>query len=157
MDVTLRPALPSDGPALGRFGAELARQHHGFDPARFMLPDQVEAGYRSWLLREAAEPDAVVLVAERGGEVVGYAYGRLEARDWNALLEAHGGFHDLWVDEKARGAGVGRQLAEAMMAALVKLGAERVVLMTAAKNASAQRLFTQLGWRPTMIEFTREA
>lgn len=156
MAITVRPATAEDGAALGRYGAALARQHHGFDPQRFMLPGEVEAGYRQWLLKEAAHPRAVVLVAVREGEVVGYAYGRLEARDWNLLLDAHGAFHDLWVDDSAREAGVGAALAEGLVEKLRALGAPRVVLHTASGNAAAQRLFTRLGWRPTMVEMTRE-
>lgn len=157
MTVTVRAATKDDGPALGRFGAALARQHHAFDPERFMLPGEVEAGYRQWLLREARNPEAVVVVADRGGAVIGYAYGRLEGRDWNLLLDRHGAFHDVWVDEAARGGGVGLLLAEAMVERLRALGAPRIVLHTAAQNLPAQRLFAKLGWRPTMVEMTREA
>lgn len=156
MPVTLRPAKPSDAPALGRMGAALARQHHTFDPPRFMLPDDVEEGYRWWLGREAKKKDAVVLVAELDGEVVGYAYGRVEATDWNALLDRCGALHDIWVEEQARRAGVGVQLVEEMVRRLTALGVPRVVLHTAAKNEPAQRMFAKLGWRPTMIEMTRE-
>lgn len=137
-------------------GAELARQHHAYDGARFMLPDNVESGYRWWLTREMQDEDAVVIVAELDGAVVGYAYGRLEERNWNALLDAHGGFHDIWVDGHARCHGAGLQLAEEMVRRLKALGAPRVVLMSAALNEAAQRLFKKLGWRPTMIEMTRE-
>jgi GNAT superfamily N-acetyltransferase len=35
-------------------------------------------------------------------------------------------------------------------------GAPRVLLWTAERNAAAQRLFLRLGFRPTMIEMTRE-
>lgn len=157
MTVSVRPATAADGPALGRYGAALARQHHAFDPQRFMLPGDVEAGYRQWLVREAQNPDAVVLIADRAGEVVGYAYGRLESRDWNLLLDRHGGFHDIWVDDAARGGGIGLQLAEALVERLKALGAPRIVLHTAARNVAAQRLFARLGWRATMIEMTREA
>ncbi|MFP2907306.1 N-acetyltransferase family protein [Pyxidicoccus sp. 3LFB2] len=157
MPVTIRPAEPSDVPALGRMGAALARLHHEFDPRRFMLPDDVEAGYRWWLEREAKKKGAVVIVAELDGEVVGYAYGRVEAVDWNALLDRSGGFHDIWVDEKARRVGAGVLLAEELMKRLTALGVPRVVLHAAAKNEAAQRMFAKLGWRPTMVEMTREA
>ncbi|MDQ3264050.1 MAG: GNAT family N-acetyltransferase [Myxococcota bacterium] len=156
MSVTVRPAAVSDGPLLGRFGAALAGAHHGFDSQRFMLPGDVEAGYRDWLLKEAASPKAVVLVAEKDSEVVGYAYGRLEARDWNLLLDVHAALHDLWVDPTVRGQGAGALLANAIALRLRDLGAPRVVLMSAAKNERAQRLFARLGWRPTMVEMTRE-
>ena len=162
LDITIRRAKKSDGPALGRYGVALMRQHHDFDAERFMLPTRMssrmmEAGYRWWLLREARSKKAVVLVAERKGKPIGYAYGRLEGRDWYAYRDACGMFHDLWVDEAARSQGVGARLAEEMMQRLRELGAPRVVLSTAVKNEPAQRLFRKLGWRPTMIEMTREA
>lgn len=157
MTITVRPAAPGDAPALGRMGGALARLHHDFDRERFMLPDGVEAGYAWWLGREMKSDEAVILVAERGGEAVGYAYGRLEERDWNALRDACGVLHDLWVDESARRTGAGAMLLEAMVRRLGAKGAPRVVLSTAAKNESAQRLFARFGWRPTMLEMTREA
>ena len=156
-EVRVRPAEARDGEALGRMGEALARQHHAFDPLRFILPDRIESGYRSWLLREAKRKEAVVLVAEREGEPLGYAYGTLEGRDWNRLLDPCGGFNDLWVEPAARKAGVGRALAEALCERLTALGAPRVVLMSATQNAPAQRLFARLGFRPTMVEMTREA
>ena len=155
--LVVRPAVVADGPALGRMGVALARLHHGYDPARFMMLEGMEPGYRDWLLREAASKKATVWVAEQGGEVVGYGYGRLEGKDWNKLLDAHGELVDLWVEDSARGQGAGARLAEAVFAALVERGAPRVVLSTAAPNATAQRLFARLGFRATMIEMTREA
>jgi ribosomal protein S18 acetylase RimI-like enzyme len=156
MTITVRPARASDADALGRMGAELVRQHHGFDPERFMLPDDVESGYRWWLSKELKAKEAVVLVAERDGEVIGYIYGRIEERDWAVLRDRCGGFHDIWVDEAARGTGAGRQLAEALVRRFAELGVPRVILMTAAKNEGAQRFFARLGWRTTMVEMTRE-
>jgi ribosomal protein S18 acetylase RimI-like enzyme len=156
MTITVRPAKPADAEALGRMGAVLVRQHHEFDSARFMLPDDVEAGYRWWLSKELKAKEAVVLVAERDGEVLGYAYGRIEGRDWNALRDRCGGLQDIWVEESARGTGMGRLLAEEMVKRFTELGVPRVILMTAAKNEGAQRFFAKLGWRPTMVEMTRE-
>ncbi|WP_224367618.1 GNAT family N-acetyltransferase [Hyalangium versicolor] len=156
MTLTVRPARPADADALGRMGGALMRQHHDFDSQRFMLTEDVESGYRWWLAKEMKAREAVVLVAERDGEVVGYVYGRVEERDWNALRDRCGGFHDIWVDESARGSGAGRLLAEALVRRFTELGVPRVILMTAAKNEGAQKFFARLGWRPTMVEMTRE-
>jgi ribosomal protein S18 acetylase RimI-like enzyme len=156
MTVTVRPARASDADALGRMGAALVQQHHGFDAQRFMLPEDVESGYRWWLGKEMKAKDAVVLVAERDGEVVGYVYGRVEARDWSSLRDRCGGFHDIWVEASARGTGAGRLLAEALVRRFAELGVPRVILMSATKNEGAQKFFARLGWRPTMVEMTRE-
>jgi ribosomal protein S18 acetylase RimI-like enzyme len=157
MTVSIRSATSADLPALGRMGAALARMHHEFDSARFMLPDDMEGGYRWWLGKELKAKGAVIVVAEQAGEVVGYAYGRVEQRDWNALLDTCGGFHDIWVDEAARRSGAGTLLAEELTRRLLALGMPRVVLMVAARNEAGQKLFAKLGWRPTMVEMTREA
>src|SRR5688572_24692986 len=114
MPATIRRARTDDLEALGRMGAALAREHHRFDPQRFMIVDDLEGGYRWWLAREMRNKEAVVLVAELDTKVVGYAYGRLEERDWNSLLDVCGGFHDVWVDEPARRHGAGEALAKAM-------------------------------------------
>ncbi len=154
---TIRPAAAEDLPALARLGAKLARAHHGFDPARFFLPDEpIEAGYAWGLGKELRNREAVILAAELRGEVLGYAYGRMEPRDWNALRDACGAAVDLWVEPEARGAGLGGRLVGALAAALEERGAPRVVLSVASRNPVAQRLFRRLGFRPTMIEMTRE-
>ena len=155
--LTVRPAEPRDADALGRMGAALVRLHHTFDPARFFVPpSDLEGGYRWWLSREMADPKAVVLVAEAEGDVVGYAYGRVEPRDWATLRDRCGELTDLWVEERARKSGAGEALCEGMVRAFAERGVGQVVLMAATANAGAQRLFTRLGWRPTMVEMTRE-
>ncbi len=155
--IAIRPARQSDLPALGRLGAALARAHHAWDQQRFFLTDRMEEGYAWWLGKELANPAAVLLSAVRGRRVVGYAYGRLEPRDWNALRDRCGFAIDLMVEPEARGAGIGRSLTEELARRLVEKGAPRVVLQAAARNRSAQRLFRALGFRPTMVEMTREA
>jgi ribosomal protein S18 acetylase RimI-like enzyme len=158
MTLLVRPAAVSDAELLGRLGAALMRQHHGFDPQRFMVPPpDAEKGYASWLDKERRSKTAVVLVVEVDGEVKGYAYGRLEGRDWNMLLEPHGALHDIYVDPKARGQGAGGALLRAMLSALESKGAPRVLLNVATQNENARALFAKAGFRPTMVEMTREA
>ena len=72
--------------------------------------------------------------------ILGYAYGTLEPRDWNDLLDACGKLNDLYVDGAARRKGAGRALVNAMFAALKARGAPRVVLLSAWRNPEAPRL-----------------
>ena len=151
----MRRAQEGDLVTVARLAGELVRMHHETDPSRFLLVDRVEEGYARWLSREMARAEAVVLVAARGGEVVGYAYGTLEGRDWNMLLDAHGAVQDVFVAAEARRGGVGRALVDALVRALEALGAPRIVLSTMVGNEVAQRVFRACGFRPTMIEMTR--
>lgn len=73
-----------------------------------------------------------------------------------ALRGPAGVLHDIIVDPEYRGRGVGEVLLESMLDALTARGAPRAVLSTAAQNEGGQRLFARGGFRPTMIEMTRE-
>ena len=156
-ETTIRPATLEDRAALGRYGGALMRQHHAFDPQRFLSSNHPEAGYGRFLVSQLEDPDCVVLLAERAGEPVGYAYASLEPMDWKELRAACGYLHDVFVDGHARGVGIGGLLVRAAIDWLEVHEAPRVVLMSAAKNEGAQRLFERLGFRRTMIEMTREA
>jgi ribosomal protein S18 acetylase RimI-like enzyme len=156
-EVVIRRATPADESALGRFGGALMRQHHEFDPQRFIRSDNPEAGYGRFLVSQLAEPGCVVLVAERAGAVIGYAFAGLEPMSWKDLRAACGYLHDVFVDPAARGAGAGERLVRTALDWLESQGAPRVVLMSAARNEGAQRLFERLGFRRTMVEMTREA
>lgn len=156
-DVIIRRATRADEAALGRWGGALMRQHHELDPQRFVSAPNPEAGYGRFLVSQLDEPECVVLVAERAGEVVGYAYGALEPMSWKDLRAPCGYLHDVFVDPAARRTGTGERLARAAMEWLESQGAPRVVLMSAARNEAAQRLFERMGFRRTMVEMTREA
>jgi ribosomal protein S18 acetylase RimI-like enzyme len=153
----VRSLVAKDLDAVGVLAGRLVRMHHALDPKRFMRPTDPEAGYRRWFARERKNDDVVLLVAEVEGEVVGYAYAKLEPPSYYALLDAHGALHDVYVDERVRARGIGEALLREVLARLRDKGAPRVVLSTAVQNEQAQRLFTRLGFRPTMLEMTCES
>lgn len=155
--IVIRPATRADVPALGRLAVLLVRLHHDFDPQRFIAAaPQTEKRYGAFLGSQLDEPDVVVLVAERAGEVLGYTYAGIEDYDYMALRGPAGALYDIVVDPVHRGHGVGAKLLDATLEALRVRGAPRVVLSTATRNETAQRLFTRAGFRSTMIEMTRE-
>jgi ribosomal protein S18 acetylase RimI-like enzyme len=156
-DVTIRPAAPTDLPVLGRLGALLVHTHHELDARRFIAATpHTEHGYASFLGTQLEEPSVVVLVAQRNGEVIGYTYAGIEGTDYMSLRGPAGVLHDIVVDPAHRGAGLGRALLDATAAALKARGAPRIVLSTAHRNETAQRLFAAAGFRRTMVEMTRE-
>jgi ribosomal protein S18 acetylase RimI-like enzyme len=154
---SIRPATLKDVGAIGRLGALLVREHHDFDPQRFIAAtSRTESQYGGYLGTQLEEPNIVILVAEREGEVIGYTYSGVEGTDYMSLRGPAGVMYDIVVDPDHRKQGVGRLLVDATLAALKSKGAPRVVLSTAERNAAAQRLFDRAGFRRTMIEMTRE-
>lgn len=83
----VRPVAPADLPRVARLAAQLVHYHQALDPERYLQIDDVERGYARFLGGQLTEPEAVVLCAARDADILGYAYGTLEPRDWNALLD----------------------------------------------------------------------
>lgn len=155
--LTTRRAEARDASALGTLGATLMRTHYAFDPQRFLAAGRdAERGYASFLSSQLEDDEAVVLVADLDGRIVGYVYAGLEPMSWKELRGPAGFIHDIMVADDVQGAGAGRALADAAIAWLRERGAPRVLLWTAERNERAQRLFQRLGFRRTMIEMTRE-
>jgi RimJ/RimL family protein N-acetyltransferase len=151
--MNVRPATKEDLPALAAMGAELARLHHEYDPLRFMYAPEFAAGYESWFATELKRRNVCFRVLD---DRAGYVYGRLQGKEWNELLDDHAALIDIYVRPDARRHHAGTALVRAFCAWADEKGAPRVVLSTAAKNLGAQALFAQEGFRPTMIEMTRE-
>lgn len=155
--LVIRGATTADVPILGRLGALLVQQHHDFDPRRFLAASgSTPHHYAEFLGSQLDDPDVVVLVAEHEGRVIGYTFAAIEGYDYKSLRGPAGLLHDILVDSDYRGQGIGRRLLDETLSALQSKGARQIVLSTADRNESAQRLFTRMGFRRTMIEMTRE-
>jgi ribosomal protein S18 acetylase RimI-like enzyme len=156
-DTLIRRAEARDVAALGELGAALMRTHYAFDELRFLEPGQgAEAGYARFLQSQMDEDGAIVFVAERRGDIVGYVYGAIEPLSWKDLHDECGYIHDLLVVPEARRTGVGDALLDKAIDWLREQGMPRVVLGTAAQNETARRLFERRGFRATMVEMTLE-
>ena len=154
---SIRNATPKDLAAIGRLGALLVRTHYDFDPRRFIAPSPDTEDRYGWFLgTQLKKPDVIILVADRDGKVIGYTYSGVEGNDYMALRGPAGVVYDIVVDPDHRKQGVGRMLLDATLEALKARDVPRVVLSTAERNSDAQRLFERAGFRPTMIEMTRE-
>lgn len=104
------------------------------------------AKYETWL----ASPDAFVLAAEAGGELVGYALARVKDQppgSWERGAKT-GVLESLSVRADQRGGGIGTRLFEAVRAEFVARGAREYQLDVIATNADAIRFYTRQGLVP---------
>jgi len=153
MAVTVRRARQEDGRRVAELAVRLARQHEAYDPRRFArLYTESDA---EWYYGSRNDTrDEAVLVAEIDNEIVGYAYLQYEAVNYPGLFKNAAYFHDIYVDESARGTGAGQSLMNAVIATAKEFGAEILVLSVAAKNEHAKSFFERNGLRTTMFEMT---
>jgi ribosomal protein S18 acetylase RimI-like enzyme len=149
--------LPSRAtcPPFCRLAEELVRRHVAYDPGRYQPPDDVAAAYAELFGRHVGDPASVVMVADRGGELVGYVFGVVEPPSLVALAGRAGWIHDLYVTAGVRRRGVGGRLLDAAVAGLRRIGCPGGVLLgVAAQNVAAAALFRGRGFRPTLQEMT---
>jgi ribosomal protein S18 acetylase RimI-like enzyme len=79
--ITIRPALPDDAEGIALVFIESAEYHAELDPERYSTPsiETISTRYRAGQQRLShAEREAVTLVAELSGDVVGFIDARLE-------------------------------------------------------------------------------
>jgi ribosomal protein S18 acetylase RimI-like enzyme len=156
--IKVRAATAADMDIVGRFGALLVSFHHDLDPTRFFrASDKTPAMYARYLSDQITRPEAIILVAEGDGAVVGYVWAGIEGPDYMALRGPAAAIYDLYVDPDHRRQGIGGALLDTMLAAIRERADRQVVLSTAFRNEEAQRLFASKGFRATMVEMTRDA
>ena len=149
--VIVRRATPGDLPAVMEMFDELADLQEDW---RVFTP---RAGLRAEMRRrydaDLADPDAVLVVAERAGEIVGMAAGHvLRPSSFSDELAVELGSVFVCPDQRERG------VAGALAAEVARFARERgvqlVTLKTFARNEEALAAWRKLGFEPRMVQMT---
>ena len=151
MAVVVREATRDDAGTIARFAMLLSEQHREYDAERFIALNDAD-GAKWYYGGQTEADDAVILLAEDDGKAVGFAYIQYEAMNYADLLTSAAWLHDIYIEESARGLGTGKKLIEASVASAKKLGADKLMLHVAAKNAIGMEFFERNGFRTTMLE-----
>jgi ribosomal protein S18 acetylase RimI-like enzyme len=152
----IRKAGLLDVPDLSRMGVELARLHSSFDAKRFAIREFTETDFEQFFAEQLGNPNAVLLVVEQDGRVVGYAFIRMEGESLEELRGRGAWLHDLFVEPQARRNTIGRDLVSASIDTARSLGSDSLMLAVSPKNEHARRLFEDFGLRTTMLEMRLE-
>lgn len=97
---------------------------------------------------------AHVLIAESDGQPIGYITGRITVES-RRVLPRRGIIEDWYVEEDARGGGVGRQLLDALQARFRKAGCQVVESATWSHNEGARRAHDALGFREIRVIYRK--
>ncbi len=124
-------------PGAHKSGARLAGLDDAAAIARIAREALPEAWSEASIRASLARPGALAFVVD---PELGFALG------WRAGDEAE--ILTLAVDKQARGQGLGRALATALLASLRAAGAHRVSLEVRSSNAPARALYASLGFAP---------
>jgi ribosomal protein S18 acetylase RimI-like enzyme len=139
----IRRATDSDRPAIARIHTESwGDTYRGILPDS-LLDDRLPAIMSHRWAAQAIEPSDAVLVAEDGGEVLGFA----------ATWLADPAYIDfLHVAAPARSRGIGRLLLAETARHFLAIGSKRALLHVVAANLRARSLYLALGGRPAGVE-----
>ena len=144
MDVLTRPARPGDAESISRVFDESGRAAW-----THFLPAEGLAGLDTpperWE-RDIAAEEIVCLVAERDGEVVGFAVVR-PTRDPDGDPARTGELDTFYALPSVWGHGVGRTLMADALGALRERRFDEATLWTAEENHRSRRVYEAAGWR----------
>jgi len=153
--ITIRPAASPDAAGITRVYQESAVYHAGLDAERYCIPDAETTMGRYREGRQhppEAAGKAVTLVAETGGEIVGFVDIRLTHSPdpmHRQMLYCH--IVEIAVSNHHQGQGLGAQLLAAAEGWGREQGAEFGSLEYLAANHRAARFYERLGYRPAHI------
>ncbi len=158
----IRPATPTDVPAVLPMVAAVCALHKSWDAAKYGFVPNVEQRYQKWLIAQASSTRSIFLVAQdntssgQQGRLVAFLVATVEREISIYRLQEFGFIHDLWVEPEYRQAGIARQMVILTIERFKLMGVKQIRLDTAAINDPARQLFTSCGFRLSTMEMLIE-
>ncbi|MBA3338624.1 MAG: GNAT family N-acetyltransferase [Geodermatophilaceae bacterium] len=153
MNITLRPAVPSDRDAL----LALVPRLRSFGDPPLRSSDALDETERETLTRalDTPEADALVIVAELArGELGGVAYAQTVTDYFTR--ERHGHLGIIAVAAEGEGRGIGRALLVAVEQWATDLGYRFISLNVFAANARARAVYERAGYALDTLRYYKE-
>jgi ribosomal protein S18 acetylase RimI-like enzyme len=146
---TIRPAVAADADGITRTYMESAEYHAQLDPERCWIPaaEAISARYRQGRQHPQDGGQAITLVAELNGEIVGFVDARLE-RSPDPMLREFDYCHiaEIAVSSRQQNRGIGGLLLQAAEDWGRRAGAEFASLDYLSANTRAGALYHRMGY-----------
>ncbi len=135
----------------------MVAHHTQFDPEIYQLAEDGVAMYANSIVEQLHDSQARLLVAEIGGEIVGYVSGSIADITTETFLPLHCGIlADIFVREEYRRSGIGRQLVQRLMLWFRSRGIQHFEWQVNAKNQAALAFWSAMGGETTFLRMRAE-
>jgi len=154
MEYELVDVTPSEIESLREAMLALHRFEAAVQPALGHAPARDDESfwlrYRDWFVRAYRSGDGVCIAARASdGEIIGFVFGVVKEGDLGFDTGDRVGYiEDISVLESARGAGVGRELVDAIRERFARRGLTSFKLSTVPGNDDARAFYARLGLKP---------
>jgi len=141
--------LPGDEPAFAGFIDALQSFEHEFEPDR-RVDEEAGRDYLAVLLARAAQQKGRIFVAELDGRAVGWAVFVEDTAPLYVIEDERrtGWVSELFVEEGARGTGLGRALLAACEKEAGERGIKALMIGVHARNERARKVYADAGFGP---------
>ena len=150
-EVRIRRATGDDREAVGQLWLELMTHHAGLDPAAFCLADDALAQWHDIFDARIADENCLVLVAEVGGQVVGFIKGSVREEGPVVAPGSYGYLGETSVTARCHRQGVGRRLYEALASWFRERGISEVRLQVSSYNPVSNAFWRAMGFSPYLV------
>lgn len=150
--MTIRRANENDLQVILSYAAQIANQHHAYNPNRFsLLPHHAER-LEEYFAAELASTHSIISLLLSNEDVVGFSSVKIEEENLEALATRRAWLTDICVDANARRSGGGKLLLDASKKAASELGTKILMLHVATANKVAENFFRKNEFEETMTE-----
>jgi len=142
----IRRMMREDIEAVSRLWLAMMREHESRDRHFALASGNPEENFRDYLNEVLEKQDAIVYVAENGGEVIGYILALIFDNPGIFELRQYGFIGEMSVAEEHRRGGVGRQLWERAVGWFRRKGITVIQLNVSPRNETGLAFWDSLGF-----------
>ena len=150
-EVRIRRAAMEDREAVGQLWLELMTHHAGLDPEAFRLADDALAQWYEIFEGRLVNENSLLLVAEAGGQVVGFIKGSIGEDGPVLVRRPYGYVGEISVTARYQRHGVGKRLYEALVARFRERGFAEIRLQISAHNPVSDAFWRAMGFSPYLL------
>lgn len=147
--ILVRNAISSDLEKLVELRLSLQQHAEKSNPLIWRITKEGKALLRQNLEKALRDSNSCVVVAEMGGEVVGFAHGQVLHRT-DYLPESIGVISTIYVIKSFRRRGVGSRMVEKLCQFFIEEKVEQVTLRYIVGNVEAEGFWSKLGLEPVI-------